>query len=213
MGNIFDLFRAIEKKKTEPAGAPEWLIVGLGNPGRDYAMTRHNAGFLALDYLTSDPEVDCRRVLFRSLTGRGVLEGHSILFMKPQTFMNLSGEAVRDAAAYYGIPPERILVLVDDVNLAPGRIRIRRSGSAGGHNGLESIIYLLDSDAFPRIRIGVGEKPRPDYELKDWVLGKIPEADFTRIRESLADAAGAARLIVSGRIDEAMGAYNGRVHA
>lgn len=164
------------RRKTKPAptsGAPEFLIVGLGNPGEKYSFTRHNAGFLCVDLLAEQNGFSLKRLKFRSLTADTTLAGHRCLVLKPQTFMNNSGEAVRDAAAFYKIPPERILVIFDDVSLDVGRLRIRRKGTDGGHNGLKSIIYHLNSDAFPRIKIGVGKKPHPDYDLADWVLSSF----------------------------------------
>lgn len=211
MGDLFDLFRQIGRQE-EPAGKPEWLIVGLGNPGKEYEKTRHNAGFMAMDRLCARLGTSCLRSRFRSLTGDGVMGAHRVLLMKPQTYMNLSGEAVRDAAAYYKIPPERILVLSDDVYLPTGRMRIRTSGSNGGHNGLGNIIYQLESDRFPRIRLGVGEKPHPDYDMKDWVLGRLPENEWSRFSHTLDDVFDAAVLVMDGKSGEAMGRYNGKVY-
>lgn len=209
MADLNELFRRIfSGKKEEPLPPVEWLIVGLGNPGDKYRGTRHNAGFVAIDAIAEKAGVKIDRSAHKGLTGRGVLEGRGVLLLKPETFMNLSGESVREAAAFYKIPPEKILVLCDDISFEPGRIRIRRNGSHGGHNGLRNISELLGSDAFPRIRIGVGQKPRPDYDLVDWVLGKLPEEDAKKIADRAADFYDAAALIVSGRIEDAMNRYS-----
>ena len=168
MTDILDLFKKISSSSSSTQGAPEFLVAGLGNPGKEYAFTRHNAGFLAMDYLTEKRNLgDLRNSRFKSLVLQAEIEGHKVLLMKPQTYMNASGEAVREAADFYKIPPEKILVISDDVAQEPGRMRIRRSGSDGGQKGLRSIIEHLGTDAFPRIRIGVGAKPRPDYPMAD----------------------------------------------
>ena len=168
---IFDLFKQIEGE-SHKMGKPTWLVVGLGNPGLEYAETRHNAGFLAITQLAKQHEIALSTMKFRSDCGDGMLGETRCFFMKPATYMNNSGEAVAAAAEFYKIPPERILVLYDDISLPPGKIRIRRKGSAGGHNGIKSIIALLGSEEFPRVKIGVGEKPRKDYNLADWVLDR-----------------------------------------
>ncbi len=211
MANIFDLFKSIEK--TEPAGAPEYLIVGLGNPGAEYAYTRHNAGFLTLDYLAQKMNVKVDRAKFRCLYGMGELGGKKVILMKPQTFMNASGEAVRGCADFYKIAPEHIIVISDDVNLAVGRMRLRRSGSDGGQNGLKSIIYQLNSDGFPRIRIGVGQKPSPEYDLANWVLGKFPEADQRVLFEEFDVVYRTLELIVKGSFDAAVALCNAGVRS
>ena len=209
MTDLNELFRRIfAGKKEEPLPPVEWLIVGLGNPGDKYRGTRHNAGYVAIDAVAEKAGVKIDRAAHKGLTGRGALAGHGVLFLKPETYMNLSGESVRDAAAFYKIPPEKILVLCDDVSFEPGRIRIRRSGSHGGHNGLRNITEQLGSDAFPRIRIGVGQKPHPDYDLVDWVLGKLPEDDAKKIADRAADFFDAATLIASGAIETAMNRYS-----
>jgi len=211
MADIFELFKQIGKKE-EATGAPEWIIAGLGNPGREYEKTRHNAGYMAIDRLAGRLGADVLRSRFRSLTGMAVMGGHRVLLMKPLTYMNLSGEAIREAADFYRIPAEKILVLVDDVYLPAGRMRIRGNGSDGGHNGLANIIYQLGKNTFPRIRIGVGEKPNPEYDMKDWVLGKIPEGDLKRLQGSVEDIYDAALLMMDGKLSDAMCAYNGKVH-
>lgn len=210
MGDIFDIFKKIETERVrQETTAIEYLIVGLGNPGEKYAETRHNAGFMAIDYFTKKYGTDCKRVKFKAMIGEVMLGGHRAILMKPQTFMNNSGEAVSACAEFYKIPPERIIVLVDDINLPAGRLRIRGGGSAGGHNGLASIIYHLDSDAFPRIRLGVGAKPSPDYDLADWVLGRMPKNDLALLFECFCAASEAAEMMIGGELDSAMGKFNG----
>lgn len=186
----------------------DWLLAGLGNPGDQYENTRHNVGFLAVDELAERLNVPVQRLKFRALTSTVTLGGQKVLLMKPVTFMNLSGEAIREAAAFYKIPPQRILVLSDEVALAPGKIRVRRSGSAGGHNGLKNIISLLGSDQFPRIRIGVGQKPHPDYDMADWVLGKFQGEDKAAVAEAIRRAADAAECLLRDGPDAAMNQYN-----
>ncbi len=200
------LFR---KKEIGGTGTPEFLIVGLGNPGTKYAYTRHNAGFLCLELLAERENVQLRRIKFKGVVGDAQLGGHRCLFLKPQTFMNNSGESVREAAAFYKIPPERVLVIFDDVSLPCGKLRIRRKGSDGGHNGIKSIIYHLGSDAFPRIKLGVGEKPDPEWDLADWVLSPFRKQELTALREASEKACDAAQKIVCGDIEQAMALYNG----
>ena len=186
----------------------DWLIVGLGNPGRQYEGTRHNAGFAALDAAADAWGIRVVRAKFSALTGTGEVGGSKVLLLKPQTFMNNSGEAVGAAAAFYKLPPERVIVLFDDVSLAPGRLRVRRSGSAGGHNGIKSIIAAIGQD-FPRVKIGVGEKPHPEYDLADWVLGKPSGDDRKSIASRTDDVRGAVEMILKGQLDAAMSKYNG----
>ncbi len=206
MGNIFDLFKSIEKKEShEPISA---ILVGLGNVGDKYEGTRHNAGFIAIDYIAKEAGIRLDRLRFRSLCGEGVIGGVRVLLMKPETFMNNSGIAVGEAASFYKIPPERVIVLHDEISFDPGIIRIRRKGSAGGHNGLKSLIEHLGGDTFPRIKIGVGKKPRPDYDLVDWVLGKMPKGDMELLTSRLGDIKESVRLILEGKIDDAMCAYS-----
>ena len=212
-----DLFAAVQtpmanviyETEGNDMAAPELLVVGLGNPGEKYVSTRHNAGFIAMDYLAIREGLDFSRLRFRAQTAEKTLDGRKILFMKPQTFMNLSGESVREAAAFYRIPPERILVLVDDVNLAPGVLRIRRDGSAGGHNGLKSIIACLGSEAFPRVRLGVGEVP-PERDLVQWVLSALPGPDMDKLVSSLEDVRQTVHAFAEGDLDRAMNDFNGK---
>ncbi len=206
MTNIFDLFKQIEKTPdTTPISA---IVVGLGNPGREYETTRHNVGYVAIDYIADKLGVKIDRARYHALTAEARIGDTRLLLMKPTTYMNNSGLAVSEAASFYKIPPERIIVLHDEISFEPGRIRIRRKGSAGGHNGLKSIIASLGSDAFPRIKIGVGEKPTPEYDLADWVLGKLPRDDAEHIKERLADISASVELILGGEIDLAMQKYS-----
>lgn len=207
MADIFELFKQISKEKKEPAGPPTHLIVGLGNPGEEYALTRHNAGFIAADFIAQRLGTECSRVRFHSMTAAAELGGHRILIMKPQTYMNCSGEAVGEASAFYKIPAENIIVLVDDIYLPPGRMRIRAGGTDGGHNGLKNIIYHLEDNRFPRIRIGVGEKKQGD--LINWVLGKFSKEDLSLMTPCFTACCDAAALIINGKTDEAMGRFNG----
>lgn len=196
------------RKKESLASAYDYLIVGLGNPGRDYETTRHNAGFLAVDALAEDAGFTVKQLKWKALIGECRLGGSRCLVMKPQTFMNNSGEAVRDCAQFYKIPPENIIVIYDDVSLDVGRLRIRRKGSDGGHNGIKSIIYLLGSDQFPRVKIGVGKKPHPDYDLAAWVLSRFSAEEQKTLKEVWPKAAGAVRLIAQGKAEEAMNRFN-----
>lgn len=186
----------------------EFIIAGLGNPGAKYEMTRHNAGFLAVELLARENNFDIKRLKFHSLTQDFSGFGKKCLIMKPQTFMNNSGEAVGEAARFYKIPPQNIIVVSDDISLDVGRIRIRRKGSAGGHNGLKSIIEHLNSEDFPRIKIGVGKKPNAYTDLADWVLGRFPKEQEAELKQALINADNAMRLIVNGETDKAMNLYN-----
>ena len=186
----------------------EYLIVGLGNPGRQYENTRHNAGFICLDYIADELGVQVNRVKFKSAVGEARIGGRKCLLMKPSTFMNLSGQAVTEAMNFYKIPPEQTVILFDDISLDVGCMRIRRKGSDGGQNGMKNIIYLSGSEDFPRVKIGIGHKPHPDYDLKDWVLSRFTEKDAKTIKELLPNVKDAVELIVAGNIDEAMNRYN-----
>ena len=194
---------------NKKSGGVDWLLVGLGNPGEQYERTRHNVGFLVADELAERHNVPIQRLKFRALTNTITVGGEKVLLMKPVTYMNLSGEAVHEAAAFYKVPPERILVISDEVALAPGKLRVRRSGSAGGHNGLKNIIAHLGSDQFPRIRLGVGSKPHPDYDMADWVLGRSQGEDKKAVEEAVKRAADAAECLIREGVDRAMNQYNG----
>lgn len=197
-----------KKQASAAGGAPAWLIVGLGNPGREYELTRHNVGFLFLDRLAEKTGCRVTKLKFKSLYGDATVGGVRCLLAKPQTFMNASGEAVRDIAAFYKIPPERIVAVFDDSSLDVGVLRIRRHGSDGGHNGVKSLIYQLNSDVFPRIKIGIGQKPDPRMDLADYVLGRIPPADEKLLAPAIDRAVEAVALMVQGKIDQAMNEYN-----
>ena len=191
------------------SGGVDWLLVCLGNPGDQYENTRHNIGFMVADELGERHNIPIQRLKFRALTNTITVGDEKVLLMKPVTYMNLSGEAVHEAAAFYKIPPERVLVISDEVSLAPGKIRVRRSGSAGGHNGLKNIISHLGTDQFPRIRLGVGQKPHPDYDMADWVLGKFQGEDKKAVEEAVKRAADAAECLIREGVDKAMNRYNG----
>lgn len=190
-------------------GPVEWLVVGLGNPGPKYEWTRHNMGFLVINELAERESIPVQRLKFKALTNTAVIGGKSVLLMKPTTYMNLSGEAVGQAARFYKIPPERVLVISDDVALPQGKLRVRRSGSAGGHNGLKNIIAHLGSDQFPRVKVGVGGKPHPDSDMADWVLSPFTGQDRKAMEEAIARAADAVTLLLDKGVDQAMAKFNG----
>lgn len=191
-----------------PTGPVEYIIAGLGNPGSQYDGTRHNIGFLALDTLAQTLNTRIEKLKFQSLTGDALIAGKRVLLIKPHTYMNLSGQAIRDAAAFHKVPMDKVLVIADDVSLSVGSLRIRKKGSDGGHNGLKNIIYLTGRNDFPRIKIGVGQKPRPDYDMVDWVLGKFPPEDMEVISKLLQDIPPICEHFVQGNLDRAMSKYN-----
>lgn len=203
MSNIFDLFKKIEQSREAKAPITH-IIAGLGNVGKPYERTRHNAGFLAIDYIAEKAGVRIDRVKFHATVAEAVIGGVGVLLMKPTTLMNNSGVAIAEAASFYKIPAENIIVLHDEISFDPGIIRIRRKGSAGGHNGLKSIIAHVGSQDFPRIKIGVGKKPSPDYDLADFVLGKFPEDDLKKLSDRFADISSATEMIAKGDIETAM---------
>lgn len=186
----------------------EFLIVGLGNPGAKYAGTRHNAGFDALDYAARRWGIRVDRAKFDALTGTGEAAGHKVLLLKPQTFMNLSGQAVGKAAAFYKVPAQNVIVLFDDISLAPGRLRLRKAGSAGGHNGVKSIISQIGQE-FPRVKIGVGAKPHPEYDLADWVLSRFTPDERKAMEARYDDVADALEMMMKGQFEAAQSRYNG----
>ena len=188
----------------------DWLIAGLGNPGPEYEKTRHNTGFMSLDLLAARLQVKVSKERFKALTAQADFDGQRLFLMKPLTYMNASGIAIEAAAHFYKIPPERVLVLFDDISLPVGKLRIRKNGSAGGHNGIKSIISSLSTDAFPRVKVGVGDKPHPDYDLADWVLSNIPKEDQEAFQTALHHAAEAALCIVESGTEKAASAYNGK---
>ncbi len=193
---------------SKNSGGYEFLIVGLGNPGAKYEMTRHNAGFLAVDLFAIKENFNVKKLKFHALVGDVKIDGKKCLVMKPQTFMNNSGESVGEAAKFYKIPPENIVVISDDISLDIGNIRIKRKGSAGGHNGLKSIIAHLGSENFIRIKVGVGKKPFADYDLADWVLGRFPKDKESDLKQALESAVDSIPYIVNNQIDKAMNLYN-----
>ncbi len=195
---------SIFNKKEKNASPVEFIVAGLGNPGREYIDTRHNCGFLCIDALSDRYGFNTDKAKFRSLTADVIINAHRCLVMRPATFMNNSGEAVRDAAAFYKVPPENCLIIFDDADLPFGSLRVKRKGSAGSHNGVKSVIYHLSSDNFPRIKIGIGKKPNPDYDLKDFVLGKFSKKELKELEPVFEKACDAIELIVAGDIDKAM---------
>lgn len=202
------MFGKFKKSAAVPTGNIEYLVVGLGNPGNKYTITRHNTGFLCIDMLSEKFGFRVDRLKFKSLLGDTVINGHRCIVMKPQTFMNNSGEAVRECASFYKIPPENIIIIYDDISLDVGKLRIRRKGTDGGHNGIKSIIYHLNSDMFPRIKIGCGKKPHPEYDLADWVLSEFKKDELKSLETVLSDACAALELMLDGNIDKAMNLYN-----
>lgn len=209
MADIFDIFKRIEKTKSENEVKPiTHIIVGLGNPGREYENTRHNVGFCAIDHVAQRCGVKIDRAKFDALVCECVIGGKRVLLMKPQTLMNASGKAVAPAASFYKIPTENIIVISDDINLDVGRMRVRKSGSDGGQKGLRSIINMLSSDDFPRIRVGVGKKPHPDYDLAAWVLGNFPSDDKSVISELFPFVYSGIEKMLNGDIDGAIALCN-----
>lgn len=200
---------AFFKKKTKDISMPvsgpvEFIIAGLGNPGKEYELSRHNAGFLCIDILANRENFRTDRIKFKSVYADTMINGHRCLVMRPQTYMNNSGEAIKEAATFYKIPPEKCIVIFDDIDIGLGALRVKRKGSAGTHNGVKSIIQHLGSDNFPRIKIGVGNKPHPDYDLKDYVLGTFSKQEQNILKETMEKACDAICLITDGNIDKAM---------
>ena len=186
-----------------------WLIVGLGNPGKEYEKTRHNCGFRALDLLAANLGCKIDKAKFQGMYGQATYGGRKLLLLKPLTYMNLSGRSVLQLSAYYNIPPQRIIVIFDDISLAPGRLRVRSNGSAGGHNGIKSIISEIGSQEFPRVKIGVGGKPDPDRDLADWVLSTFSAAEEKALESALDASADAALSIIVSGVPETANRYNG----
>lgn len=201
------LFVKKDKKEFTQNGI-EWLVVGLGNPGIKYALTRHNCGWMSIDRLAERYHIEVNRVKFKSLCAETEISGKRCLVMKPTTMMNASGEAVLEAMRFYKIPIERVLVICDDISLDVGKLRIRRNGSDGGQKGLRSIINLAGSDNFHRVKIGVGAKPHPDYDLAAWVLSAFTESEMEKISDALDHAVDAVELIIASKTDEAMNKFN-----
>ena len=188
----------------------DWMIVGLGNPGKEYEHTRHNVGFRAVELAAGQLKTKIDHLKFKALTRLVTWNGQKLLLVEPQTYMNLSGAAVSALATYYKVKPERILVIFDDISLPVGKIRIRRDGSAGGHNGIKSLIQSLGTDQFPRVKVGVGAKPHPDYDLADWVLSKFSAQEEKALAPALENAAAAAFLLMEQGVEKAASAYNGK---
>ncbi len=210
MANIFDLFKQIANTDSSSSQKPiSFIIVGLGNPGEKYSVTRHNAGFMAIDAIAQKYGARIDRSRFKALCGECEIAGARVLLMKPQTFMNLSGEAVSEASRFYKIESENVIILSDDTTLDCGRLRVRRKGSAGGHNGLKSINEHLGTEEYPRIKIGVGQKPHRDYDLADWVLGNLNSDDLTKVRSTFDTVCQGVEKIISGDVDGAMQICNG----
>lgn len=205
--DMFDLL----KQKIYPqsqSGSVEYIVVGLGNPDSKYQNTRHNAGFLAIDRIAEKTSISVDRMKYKSLIGIGEIEGKKVLLMKPQTYMNNSGEAVQEAMNFYKIPIEKVLVIFDDISLDVGKMRIRRKGSDGGHNGIKSIIQLCGSENFPRVKVGVGKKPHPAYDLADWVLSRFTEKEREDLSPVFDNSYEAAKLFLENQIDKAMNKFN-----
>ena len=203
MADIFELFKKIsgESKSAEPVS---FVIAGLGNPGNQYIHTRHNTGFLAIDYICKKYGTKVNRSAHKGLIGDVVIAGKRVLLVKPQTFMNLSGECVRAVLDYYKLTNENLIVIYDDVSLDVGRLRVRRDGSAGGHNGIKSMIEQLGTNVFPRVKVGVGQKPHPDYDLASWVLSEFSEKDLETLDNVFETATLGIEKILNGNIDDAM---------
>ena len=206
--SIFDIFRQIESAETAVTGSPDWIIAGLGNIGDRYRGTRHNAGFIMIDDFAGRIGTEFRKHQFKAKIAMGECSGVKCLLMKPDTYMNLSGQAVTEAMQFYHIPPEHVLVIYDDINLDVGGLRIRAKGSDGGHNGMKNIIYLSGADTFPRIRVGIGKKPHPDSDLAAWVLSAFTPEECESLKTVAGTVAEAIPLILQGRIDLAMSRCN-----
>ena len=206
--DIFEKLKQLSAQRGETGTKPEYIIVGLGNPGIQYEGTRHNAGFITIEALEKKLGFSCDRHKFKAKVGNTVIGGKSCLVMKPETFMNLSGDAVSEAMDFYKIPLENVIVIFDDISLDVGQMRIRRKGSAGGHNGIKSIIAQCDGENFPRIKLGVGKKPNPAYDLANWVLSKFSEEDRKNLDDAAEKACIALELMVQGKTDEAMNKFN-----
>lgn len=206
--SIFDVFDRISSNSSASRGKIEYVIAGLGNPGLEYDNTRHNAGFQVLDTLAAQLGEEINRLRFKSKTAEVTIGGKRCLLIKPTTYMNNSGEAVVQALEFYKIEAANLIVICDDISLDPGKLRIRRKGSHGGHNGLRSICELTGCDDYPRIKIGVGKKPHPDYDLAKWVLGKFGKEDSAKMKECAENACECIKLMIQGKTDEAMNKYN-----
>lgn len=206
--SIFDKFKMISKSEPLPQGPVEYIIAGLGNPGEQYAGTRHNAGFMVMDCLAKRLGTEIKKFKFKSLCSDVTINGRHCILMKPETYMNNSGQAISEAMNFYKLDIEHVIIVYDDISLEPGKLRIRRKGSDGGHNGIKSIIYLTGDDKFPRVKMGVGKKPHPKFDLADWVLSRFNDADMEKIQTACEKACDSIELIVDGKTDEAMNKFN-----
>ena len=205
---MFDIFKKLTVNRKN--GPIEHLVVGLGNPGSKYENTRHNAGFIALDYIANQLDVNFNKAKFDALFSEAVIDGKRVLLIKPQTFMNLSGESVIQFMSFYKIPSENVIILFDDISLAPGNLRVKRSGSHGGHNGMRNIIQLAKTDNFPRIKIGIGAKPT-DWDLADWVTSKFSDEDLKLLNKAAENSYAALKLMLNGKIEKAMNLANRKI--
>lgn len=206
--SIFDVFDRISSQSPKAGGKIEYVIAGLGNPGLEYEGSRHNAGFFTIDMLASQLGADINRLKFKGKTAEVTIGEKRCLLLKPTTYMNNSGESVVQALEFYKIDVDHLIVVCDDISLDAGKLRIRRKGSHGGHNGLRSICDLTGRDDFQRIKMGVGKKPHPDYDLAKWVLGKFGREDSEKMKQSAENACECLRLMVQGKTDEAMNKFN-----
>ena len=194
--------------KGKDGGGPRWIVAFLGNPESKYERTRHNAGFMAASVLENKRGIKTNKLKFHAFTNIAEFGGERVLFMRPQTYMNLSGDAIAPAAAFYKIPAERVIVVFDDMSLPIGKLRVKRNGSAGGHNGIKSIIAKLGTEKFPRVKIGIGAPPHPEYDVIDWVIGKLNDSDFKIINEAAAVSLDAVEEIIKNGVDSAMNKFN-----
>ena len=200
----------LRKRQKDFGSSYDAVIIGLGNPGREYETTRHNAGFMVIDKLCEEYGFEVKKSKFKSLMGEFRVGDNRVLVLKPQTYMNNSGQAVVEALSFYKLDPSQALIIFDDISLPPGKIRLRRNGSDGGHNGMKNIISLSGSNAFPRLKVGVGAKPHPDYDLKDWVLGSFHGEDATLMKTSIKNSADAAICFIREGIDSAMNKFSNK---
>ena len=205
---MLDIFNFMMSNKKRPSGPIEYIIVGLGNPGKKYDNTRHNAGFMAIDYIAEKCGVTIDRLKFKSLYADTFIESKRVILMKPQQFMNNSGQAVVEAMSFYKVPSNKVIILFDDIFLDVGKLRIRRKGSHGGHNGVKNIIYLASDENFLRVKIGIGGKPHSEWDLADWVLSNFTQSEKKNLNLAIENCYESVKLIVSGKIQDAMNKYN-----
>ena len=211
MADIFELFKKISSENTVSREPISHIVVGLGNPGAQYLHTRHNAGFLAIDYICNKYNARVNKSAHKALVGEATIGGKRVLLVKPQTYMNLSGESIKSALDFYKIKPENLIVIYDDISLDVGRLRVRRDGSAGGHNGIKSIIANIGTQIFPRIKVGVGQKPHPDYDLASWVLSEFKNDELKALEGTFPTVCEGLEKILTTSIDDAMQVCNKKV--